>query len=132
MKKTPSKPKTYAQGQFPATGYRVVIKQLPVEVVTESGIILETGDKSKRSQAAQIIGRLVAVGDVAFTGPDWGKGDRESLAVGSLVIYRRYSGQPFTIDPKNPDSERYEICADSDVYMPVPEDSQLTLLQQGE
>lgn len=127
-KKTDAPASEYPQGQFPATGYRVVIKQLPVTNKTKSGIILETGDSVKRRQAGQIIGTLVAVGDVAFTGTDWGKGDRDMFKPGTLVIYRRYSGQPFTLDPDDPD-DRYEICADSDVYMPVPAGMNLTLLK---
>jgi co-chaperonin GroES (HSP10) len=119
----------YNQGEFPATGYRVVIKQLPVHNRTKSGIILETGDAIKRRQAGQIIGTLVAIGDVAFTGPDWGKGDRDMFKVGTKVIYRRYSGQPFTLDPNDENADRYEICGDSDVYMPVPENMNLTLLK---
>lgn len=119
----------YQQGQFPATGYRVVIKQLPVNRKTKGGIILESGDAVKRRQAGQIIGTLVAIGDVAFTGPDWGSGDRDLFKVGTNVIYRRYAGQPFTLDPSNQDADRYEICADSDIYMPVPDDMNLTLIK---
>lgn len=121
----------YKQGQFPITGYRVVIKQIPVKPESKSGIILETGDAVKRRQAGQIWGTLVAKGDVAFTGPDWGDGDRDLYRVGQRVVYRRYAGQPFTLDPNDADADRYEICADSDVLMPIPDEMNLTLIPKG-
>ncbi len=112
--------------KFTAVGYRVVIKQDPVTEKSKGGIILAQSTLD-RQQSGQIIGTLMAVGPVAFTGPDWGKDDRDHLQPGTKVIYRRYSGQPFTLDPNDPDAERYEICADSDVFMPIPEGMNLTL-----
>lgn len=121
----------YKQGQFPVSGYRVVIKQIPVSMKSSGGIILETGDALKRRQAGQIWGTIVAVGDKAFTGPDWGDEDRAMLKPGTRVLYRRYSGVSFTLDPNDKDADRYELCADSDVYMPVPEGMELTLSKEN-
>jgi co-chaperonin GroES (HSP10) len=120
----------YKQGQFPVSGYRVVIKQIPVRAKSQGGIILETGDSLKRRQAGQIWGTIVAVGGKAFTGPDWDDGDRDLLKPGTRVLYRRYSGQPFTLDPNDMDADRYEVCADSDIYMPIPDGMELTFVKE--
>lgn len=117
----------YSQGQFPVTGYRVVIKQLPVESKSKGGILLEPGDGYKRRQAGQIWGILVARGDLAFIGKDWAEGDRDMYPVGTKVLYRRYAGQAFTLDPVDPNADKYELCADSDVLMPVPDGLDITL-----
>lgn len=114
---------------FKAIGFRVVIKRDPVDVKSKGGILLADSTVQK-NQGAQIMGTLVAVGPVAFTGPDWGASDRDTLKVGTRVIYRRYSGQPFTLDQNNPDADRYEICADSDVYMPIPDGANLTFMKR--
>ena len=100
------------------TGYRVIVKQVPVATVTKSGIVLESGDAVKRRQAGQIWATIVAVGGVAFTGPDWADGDRELYKPGTRVLYRRYSGVSFNIGD---DADRYELVSDSDILMPIPD-----------
>lgn len=122
-----NKKNPYPQGQFPVTGYRVIIKQIPVKPESKSGIILETGDAVKRRQAGQIWGTLVARGDIAFTGPDWAAGDRDKYPIGCKVLYRRYAGQGFTLDPSDQNADKYELCADSDVLMPMPDGLDITL-----
>jgi co-chaperonin GroES (HSP10) len=122
----------YPQGQFPVTGYRVVIKQIPVETISKGGIIIDAGDAQKRRQAGQIWGTLVARGDIAFKGKDWGDDDRDMYEIGTKVLYRRYAGQGFTLDATDPNADKYELCADSDVLMPVPDGMELTLIKRGD
>jgi co-chaperonin GroES (HSP10) len=110
--------------QFNVTGYRVVVKQVPVRTVTASGIVLETADAIKRRQAGQIWATIVAVGGVAFTGPDWAEGDRDMYKPGTRVLYRRYSGTSFRIGESD---DRYELISDSDVLMPIPEGVEFNL-----
>jgi co-chaperonin GroES (HSP10) len=100
------------------TGYRVIVKQVPVKTVTESGIVLESGDAVKRRQAGQIWATIVAIGGVAFTGPDWAAGDRDMYKPGTRVLYRRYSGVSFNVGES---ADRYELVSDSDILMPIPD-----------
>ena len=118
----------YSQGQFPVSGYRVVIKQIPVETKSSGGILLEAGDAQKRRQAGQVWGTIVARGEIAFTGPDYHESDRDLYPIGQKVLYRRYSGQKFTLDASNPNADHYELCADSDVLMAMPEGMDITVV----
>lgn len=106
------------------TGYRVVVRQEPINTKSKGGIILDVGDAAKRRQGGQVWGYLEAMGEIAFTGKDFGPSDREiyekCMKEKRRVLFRRYAGQVIAGDEEKPDSDVYHICADSDILMPSP------------
>jgi co-chaperonin GroES (HSP10) len=108
--------------------YRVVIKQTRASNKTSSGIITESEQSLRRKQAASTTGTIVGVGPVAFTGKDYGEGDRDMFKVGTEVVYRRYAGQVYTEGDDDPNADVLQIMNDTDVLMPVPKGKTLTLV----
>lgn len=97
-------------------GYFVLIKQDEIEEKSKGGIIL-TQNAVGINQAQQTVGTILARGDVAFTGGDWGKGDRDMLCPGAKVVFKKHAGQRFK--PKNAmamTDPYYHVCHDSDVF----------------
>lgn len=115
--------------EWPVTGYRVVVRQDPVANVSKGGILMDTPDRLRRRQAGQTVGTIVGIGSVAFTGPDYGPGDRDRYQIGTRVLYTRYGGQCFSEDPENPNSTMYHILADNSILMPFAEDDTRNLTQ---
>jgi len=104
------------------TGYRVVVRQDILESRTSGGIIMATAGELNRRQAGQVTGILVAVGDAAFTGEDYGDADREILKPGTRVIYQRYAGNTYRFKDEDSDTApHYHLCADGDIQG-VPEE----------
>lgn len=83
-------------------GDRVVIKQLPMEEKTKSGIIMPDTAKEKPQE-----GEVVAVGPGKLE-----KGERVALdlQVGDKVIYSKYAGTEVKYD-----GEEYLILKESDI-----------------
>ena len=68
--------------------HRLLIEPEPVEVKTESGIIVQL---DKREQKAGVVGTVIAIGNTAFKG--FGStAEDEGITVGSKVYYAKYSG----------------------------------------
>ena len=68
--------------------HRLLIEPEPVEVKTESGIIVQL---DKREQKAGVVGTVIAIGNTAFT--DYGSSpEKEGISVGSKIYYAKYSG----------------------------------------
>ena len=84
-------------------GDRVVIKPLPREDVTKSGIYLPDTAKEKPQE-----GTVVAVGPGRQT--DDGKVLAMSLKAGDVVLYAKYAGTEY-----KQDDEDLLICSEKDV-----------------
>ncbi len=87
---------------------RVVIKPLPKEEVTKSGIILPDTAKEKPQE-----GEVVAVGPGRTT--EEGKKIAMDVKVGNKVIYARYAGTEIKLD-----GEEYIILRESDILAKRP------------
>lgn len=80
-------------------GDRVVVKPVPQEEMTKSGIYLpETADKEKKAE-----GEIVAIGSGE-------KVVKLNLKVGQKVVYSQYGGSEFKID-----KIEYKILAEDDL-----------------
>lgn len=113
-----------------AYGYRVCLRHDPVQRVTESGIIMSSGSEGDRKQAGQIWGTIIDAGPVAFTGPEYGEGEREKILAGSRrVLFRRYSGQSFEAVSSVESRPKFILCADTDILAGVKTGEELTLLE---
>jgi len=108
------------------TGFRVLVRQDPVEMKSEGGIIL--GDSDRR-QAGQIWGTIVAVGPKAFTGADFGDDEHDKHKAGTRVLYKRYGGQSFTDVGKIENGRSYHLVPDSEVLGIVNTDKELNLVE---
>ena len=80
------------------SGHRVLVMPDPVEEVSKGGIILDTGDKSKRSreQHGQFTGTIVDIGPDAWdihNGEPWAK-------VGDRILFAQHGGFPVEVDGK--------------------------------
>jgi len=99
-----------------AVGYHVFLKQDDIEEKSQGGILLTT-NAIGINQAQHTIGTIQNVGDVAFTGPDWGPTDRVILSQkGARVVFKKHAGQK--VKPKNansPSDPAYHLCHDSDI-----------------
>ncbi len=83
---------------------RVLVKPLPAEEKTASGIIIPDTAKEKPMQ-----GEVIAVGKGRVT--DDGKTFENEVKVGDKVLYGKYSGTEVTID-----GVEYLIMRESDIY----------------
>lgn len=83
---------------------RVLVKPLPAEEKTASGIIIPDTAKEKPMQ-----GEVVAVGKGKVA--DDGKTFENEVKVGDKVLYGKYSGTEVTID-----GVEYLIMRESDIY----------------
>jgi chaperonin GroES len=84
-------------------GDRVVIKPLPREEMTKSGIYLPDTAKEKPQE-----GTIIAVGPGRMT--DEGKLVAMTLKVGDKVLYAKYAGTEY-----KQDDEELLICTERDV-----------------
>jgi chaperonin GroES len=84
-------------------GDRVVIKPLPREEMTKSGIYLPDTAKEKPQE-----GTIIAVGPGRMT--DEGKLVSMTLKVGDKVLYAKYAGTEY-----KQDDEEHLICSEKDV-----------------
>jgi chaperonin GroES len=92
-------------------GHRVLLKQRPVEEVTQSGIILHKKTVMDEKLAG-VVGTVVAIGDSCWKdqgdGTPWAK-------VGDMVYYGQYAGLRVREDPDDPESEEYILVNDLDI-----------------
>lgn len=109
-------------------GHRVLVKPLPTESKTASGIIMPESVKDK-GQRDQQKGHLVSVGSMAWKAfdrddPDW----KPWAEVGDLVLFSRYGGKSLfepTRDEKGQfdgGQTEFRILNDEDIAAIVSED----------
>lgn len=93
-------------------GYRVLVKKDPIETVSSGGIVLVSNEALEK--ANMNIGRVVAVGDVAYKAfsPDY-KGE-PWVKRGDHVIWAKYADRLIT-DPYT--GEEFSILNDEDVIV---------------
>ena len=107
---------------FTPTGYFVLIRMEKVEQVTESGIILHTGDQTKREQRGHFRGVVEAFGPSAYSGldaipdgPDTsaeGRAAQWGVAIGDVVEFKRYDGLEIEIPGSD---DFYRVVKDFDI-----------------
>jgi chaperonin GroES len=86
--------------------YKVLVRPIEVESKTAGGIYLPDSAKEKE-QFAKAEGRVIAVGEIAFTDPDW----LVKPKTGDLVLFDKYGGALVT----GRDGERYRLINDEEI-----------------
>ena len=86
--------------------YKVLIKPIKVEEKTAGGIIMPDSAKDKEKYAT-VKGRLIAVGAIAFTDPEW----RVRPEPEQMVMFDRYAGGLV----KGSDGEEYRLVNDKEI-----------------
>ena len=103
--------------EFEPFGHRVVVQIRRVVAKTASGIIL--AQETKLNEAySNVVGRLIAVGPLAFknrqTGAEWPEGTWAK--VGDYVKVNKYGGDRWTVDLKDElEPISFAMVADSDL-----------------
>lgn len=104
-----------------ALGYRILVKQVAVEKVSEGGIIIPES-RTKREQAGHDVGIVMDIGPLAWkdqrlsTGEPWVK-------VGDKVMFSRYAGHRFQPKSANKDEDIWwHLMNDEDIIAIVNED----------
>ena len=93
------------------TGFCVLVLPKQSERQTKGGIYIPD-QHTERADIAQVEGRLVAVGPLAWTFDQWPH-DSEPPQVGDWVIFKRYSGAtPIT----GADGQSYWLIKGEDVH----------------
>jgi len=98
-----------------AVGAYVFVKQDEFEEKSKGGILL-TANAVGINQAQHTVGTILNKGEVAFTGPDWGNGERDLFESGTKVLFKKHAGQKYK--PKNANATTdpaYHMCHDSDI-----------------
>ncbi len=113
-------------------GFRVLIRSEIVEQTTESGIIMATDTEQKRRQVGQIWGTLIAVGETAFTGPDYTEADRKNAVPGKQVLFPRYAGTTFDRAGvvEGGAEALYRIMPDSDIMAIIAADETINVIEE--
>ena len=100
-------------------GFRVLVYPMPIEEVSEGGIILHDNRSDRQKLAEQSIGILVAVGKTAWHAFDKKRGPNGEVIpgepwaeVGEKVCYARHSGS-FIEDPVT--KEIFVLLNDEDI-----------------
>ena len=77
-------------------GTNILVQIIPVEQTTDSGIVMHTDAQQKREEGGRDIGRIVAMGPLAFrtiqdctTIEDWSP----DIKIGAIVEFERYDGK---------------------------------------
>jgi chaperonin GroES len=86
--------------------HRILVKPDPVEIKTESGIIVQL---DKREQKAGVVGTVIDLGTTCFK--DYGTTAAElGIEIGTKVYFAKYGGAEFKVD-----GESYRWLNDEDV-----------------
>lgn len=88
-------------------GHRLLVVPEDVEEVTKSGIVIAVGANKEREQLAQIMGKVVAIGNTCWK--DQAVGDW--VSPGDLIMFGKYSG----LITVGLDEKQYRLISDLDV-----------------
>lgn len=82
------------------TSYRILLKQLPQEMQTESGIVIHTGDEMKRQQTGYNICEVIDMGPACFKHRESAEYFPEGAwcEIGDKVFIQNYGGK--MVDPE--------------------------------
>ena len=103
---TPKNTNTENTSGLRAVEYKVLIKPVEVAEKTKGGIILPDSAKEKE-EFARSEGVIVAVGEIAFTDPDW----LNPPKVEDLVLFDKFAGSLVT----GVDGETYRLINDKEI-----------------
>jgi len=78
------------------TGYRLLVRVMPVEEKTRGGVYL-TAQAREAEEVAQCVGIVLAMGEAAYQDKEKFPGD-PWCKVGDAIVMRQYSGTRFKID----------------------------------
>lgn len=95
-------------------GDRVLISPEEIEEVTRSGIIVHSASQMEKEQLAQVFGRVVEIGDTAWSNYQLGA---KPVKVGDRVIFGKYAGMVF----KGLDGREYRILREEMIHSKVEE-----------
>jgi co-chaperonin GroES (HSP10) len=112
-------------------GYNVLVEILPVQVKSDSGIILTSHDEEKRERKGRDLARIIAFGPTSFMGyagcetpADWG------VDIGDIVeLSTRYDGKFTRAGEYGKEFENYRYVNDQDI-MGLANGDFLTMLQK--
>tara|TARA_R110000850_G_C9996087_1_gene467969 strand:+ start:19685 stop:20059 length:375 start_codon:yes stop_codon:yes gene_type:complete len=98
-------------------GFNVLVKIIPVQVQSESGIILNSTNEEERERKGRDLAEVVAFGPIAFKGyagcespEDWG------VKVGDVVeLSTRYDGKFTRASEYDKAYENYRYVSDQDI-----------------
>lgn len=108
--------------KYKPAGHYVLVEVKPVETQTDSGIVLYSPDELKREHGGRDIGKLVALGPLAYQGfahaesaSDWG------VKVGDMVEFRRYDGKVPRLAEKHEEFKNLRLINDNDIIAIIEE-----------
>lgn len=94
-------------------GWTVLVAPTEVEKKSESGILLYAPSEEDRVQLAQIYGKVVEIGPLAWIDEEDKDGNHiPRCKVGDNVIFRRHAGEQFDGN----DGVKYRLMNDKDIY----------------
>lgn len=102
--------------------YQVVIEPRRPKASSVGGIVFAKRTR-QADQALQSIGKIIAVGPLAWTGSGFTLGESERPKIGEWVVFRQHGGQPLRIAKKGGNEysfddqleEFYKVLLDTDV-----------------
>lgn len=103
-------------------GHYVLVEVVPIEVQTDSGIVLYSKSELEREHGGRDIGKLISVGPLAYQGfahaenaEDWG------VKVGDLVEFKRYDGKIPRLSEKFEEFKNLRLICDNDIIAVIEE-----------
>lgn len=81
-------------------GYVVLVEPEKIKETSDGGIVLVTAETKKYEQQAQVRGKVLAIGDLAFD-EQIKIGLEVPVQVGDIVYYQRHAGMRLTDDHGN-------------------------------
>lgn len=96
--------------------YKVLIKVEEVEDRSAGGIFLPDNARD-REQEAKDRGKLIAVGDLAFSGMG------AAPVVGDTVLFNKYAGSLIQVRGEDRNLKKYRLCNDKDIGAIVREET---------
>jgi co-chaperonin GroES (HSP10) len=99
--------------------HRVLVEQFEITTESESGIQLySNNDEQGMYQAAHTFGKIIAMGETAFTKDRWGNEKECEYSIGDDVYFKQYPGPEHSefIDKNGrPSGKRYYTINDIDI-----------------
>ena len=106
--------------------WQVIIAPVKAEERTEGGLYLP-GETIKAKDYHTRVGKVVAIGSLAFKGPSYQTrdGSKPIAKLGDWVLYRPFDGLSETMIDKNGDPATLKIINDDEIQAVVPDPAYL-------